>query len=86
MDPVAFEQKFGAPVSELSTLLDKKAVTIGRLMDIAPAGVLDPSPTLYDTTLYSMGGVLFVACGLAMLIQPVDEKFVTSVPPKSKAD
>ena len=56
VDPVKFEDAFGCPPEQLSLLLEAKAVTIGRLMEIAPMGTVDPSPNLYDTTLYSMGG------------------------------
>jgi hypothetical protein len=56
IDPVRFQGAFGSPPEQLSSLLEAKAVTIGRLMEIAPVGTIDPSPNLYDTTLYSMGG------------------------------
>lgn len=56
IDPVKFEDAFGSPPEQLNSLLEAKAVTIGRLMEIAPMGTIDPSPNLYDTTLYSMGG------------------------------
>merc|ERR1740130_1172021 len=42
VDSAAFETKFGAPIAELPVLMQSKAVTIGRLMDIAPPGTLDP--------------------------------------------
>ena len=58
IDPAKFEDAFGSPPEQLSSLLEAKAVTISRLMEIAPTGTIDPSPNLYDTTLYSMGGNL----------------------------
>ena len=33
----------------------------GHLMDIVPAGTLDPTPTLYNNALYSMSGLLACA-------------------------
>lgn len=56
IDPTKFEEAFGRPPEQLCSLLDAKAVTIARLMEIAPLGTVDPSPNLYDSTLYSMGG------------------------------
>ncbi len=58
IDPKKFEEAFGSPPEQLSSLLEAKAVTIARLMEIAPVGTVDPSPNLYDSTLYSMGGEL----------------------------
>ena len=55
-------------------LLEAKSVAIGRLMEIVPYGTMDPSPNLYDTTLYSMGGVLLVAFGVASALHPANEK------------
>ena len=40
-------------------------------MEIAPEGVLDPSAHLYDTTLYSMAGILALAVACNALIRPV---------------
>lgn len=38
-----------------------KTVTIAKLMNIAPAGTIDPTPHLYDTTMYSLAGLAVVA-------------------------
>jgi hypothetical protein len=59
--PERFEAAFGAPMERLQDLAAAKTVTISRLMDIVPAGTPDPTPTLYDSTMYSMAGVLGVA-------------------------
>eukprot|EP01147_Barroeca_monosierra_P011008 gene11008-3080_t len=56
-----FQKKFGAPVETLPQLIDTKTVTISSLMEIVPAGTLDPTPTLYNTALYSMAGLLTCA-------------------------
>jgi hypothetical protein len=80
IDPERFEIAFGSSPSSdhLSELLEAKSVTIGRLMEIAPEGTMDPSPNLYDTTLYSMGGVLLVAFGVASALSPAGEKYLTA--------
>ena len=77
IDPERFENAFGSSPDHLSSLLEAKSVTIGRLMEIAPEGTMDPSPNLYDTTLYSMGGVLLVAFGVASALSPAGEKYLT---------
>jgi hypothetical protein len=33
-------------------------LTISKLIDIMPAGTIDPSPFIYDTTLYTMAGLM----------------------------
>lgn len=35
-----------------------KALTIGKLMEIAPAGTMDPTPFIYDSTMYTMAGLM----------------------------
>lgn len=46
VDPGVFEAKFGAGLGQLQALVDAKTVTIARLMEIAPAGTVDPTPFL----------------------------------------
>eukprot|EP00048_Salpingoeca_helianthica_P020097 m.4800 g.4800 ORF g.4800 m.4800 type:complete len:672 (-) comp4393_c0_seq1:17-2032(-) len=74
VEPGIFEQTFGAPLTELSTLIAAKTVTIPQLMQVVPAGVPDPSPTLYNTTLYSMAALAAVAMLSNAAIRPVDPK------------
>lgn len=33
-------------------------MTIGKLMEIAPAGTMDPTPFIYDSTMYTMAGLM----------------------------
>lgn len=35
-----------------------KALTIGKLMEIVPAGTMDPTPFIYDSTMYTMAGLM----------------------------
>jgi len=74
VDPSAFEAKFGAPLSQLSDLVAAKTVTIGRLMEIAPAGTIDPTPSIYNTTMYAMAALLVIAFFSNLLVKPVDSK------------
>lgn len=61
IDPGAFAERFGAPVSKLQDLVDANTVTIARLMEIAPAGTIDPTSSLYNTTMYAMAALLVIA-------------------------
>ena len=74
VDPASFEAKFGAPVSQLSDLVAAKTVTIGRLMEIAPSGTVDPTPSIYNTTMYAMAALLVIAFFSNWLVKPVDSK------------
>jgi len=61
VSPADFEKSFGAQIEQASVLVDAKTVTIARLMEIAPPGVVDPTPFLYDTTCFAAAGLLGVA-------------------------
>ena len=74
-DPETFRDTFGAPISELQALLDAKTVTIPQLMAIAPPGTLDPTPALYNTSLYAMGGLLSCAFLCNLALRPIDPKY-----------
>lgn len=73
VDPAIFEKTFGVPVDQLSSLIDKKSITLPKLMAIAPPGTLDPSSTLYSTTMLTMAGLLVIAFFANAMIRPVDE-------------
>ena len=57
----------------LDCLVEAKTVTIPRLLELAPAGTLDPSPFLYTSTLYSMAGLVAAAAILHTAITPVQQ-------------
>eukprot|EP01129_Flabellula_baltica_P005573 TRINITY_DN2032_c0_g1_i1.p1 TRINITY_DN2032_c0_g1~~TRINITY_DN2032_c0_g1_i1.p1 ORF type:complete len:428 (+),score=80.62 TRINITY_DN2032_c0_g1_i1:1545-2828(+) len=77
VDPVAFEHEFDSPISNLEALLEAKTVTINRLMEIAPPGTIDPTPLLYNTTIYCMCILLVVAIGANYQMKAVDRKHIT---------
>jgi hypothetical protein len=52
-----------------------KTVTIPRLLEIAPTGTLDPSPFIYNSTLYTMAGLVSVAAMLHFMVKPVNSKY-----------
>ena len=86
IDPGKFLDKFGAPMSQLEELVGAKTVTISKLMEIAPAGTVDPTPSLYNSTMYAMAGLLIIAFFANLLIKPVNKKhFVENTHPGFKA-
>src|SRR5262245_7667793 len=74
VDPAAFLRQFGAGIEQLQNLIAAKTVTIAKLMEIAPSGTLDPSATLYNSTMFLMAGLLAVAFVANWLVRPVHAK------------
>ena len=74
VDPGLFERTFGADLSQLQELVRAKTVTIPKLLELAPAGTVDPSATLYNSTMYLMAGLLAVALVANALVRPVDSR------------
>ena len=51
-------------------------------MEISPSGTVDPTPSLYNTTMYAMAGLLIVAFFSNLLMKPVHSKhFVENTHP-----
>ena len=82
VDPAKFEAAFGAPLDQLQGLVDTKTVTIARLLEVCPAGTLDPTPSLYDNSMYAICGCLSLAAIGNAMIRPVDPKYFM-VPPEA---
>lgn len=74
VDPAAFMQKFGDSIRNLDQLIATKTVTISQLMEIAPPGTVDPTPSLYNTTMFAMAGLLVLAFLANLTIRPVHQK------------
>ena len=74
VDPATFQAKFGAGLDQLDKLVAAKTVTISKLMDIVPAGTVDPTPSLYNTTMYAMAALLVIAFFANLFLKPVHEK------------
>lgn len=72
--PEEFERAFQAPITDLDALVEAKAVTIARLMEIAPPGTVDPSPFVYNSTFYAVSGVIALSAVTNALITKVDAK------------
>jgi MFS family permease len=71
VDPTRFRQAFGAGLDQLDALVAQKTVTIQKLMEIAPAGTIDPTPSLYNLTMYLMAALLAIALVANAFIRPV---------------
>ena len=74
IEPMTFTDTFGGSLDQLDILIANKTVTLSKLMLIAPTGTINPSATLYNSTLYLRAGLLAVACIANALIAPVDSK------------
>lgn len=74
VEPAQFQATFGAGVNQLSQLVEAKTVTIAKLMEIVPPGTVDPTPSLYNQTMYLMAALLFVALISNALMRPVAAK------------
>ncbi len=74
IDPTIFASKFGAGIDQLDTLVAQKSVTIAKLMEIVPPGTIDPTSALYNTTMYLMAALLFVALLANAAMRPVAGK------------
>ncbi|HEX6998003.1 MAG TPA: OFA family MFS transporter [Gammaproteobacteria bacterium] len=74
VDPERFRATFGAGLDQLEQLVAVNTVTIPKLMEIAPPGTPDPTPGLYNVTMYLMAGLLAVALVANALMRPVNDK------------
>ena len=44
-------------------------------MELVPTGTLDPSPFIYNSTLYTMAGLVSVAAMLHFMVKPINSKY-----------
>ena len=74
VDPTEFRELFGDSVDNISQLIATNTVTIPKLMSIAPQGTVDPTSTVYNSTMFLMALLLAIALIANYLISPVDKK------------
>jgi len=74
VNPADFQTQFGAGLDQLDQLVAAQTVTIARLMEIVPPGTVDPTPSLYNTTMYLMAVMLAVGLVSNYLMKPVSAK------------
>merc|ERR1719502_950361 len=72
IEPAVFESKFGAPSTQLDVLMSTKTVTLKRLVEIMPPGMQDPTPFLYNESLYTSAGLLVIGFSANHMIRRVD--------------
>ena len=66
-------------MSQAQTLIEAKTLTISKLMTIMPPGTLDPSPFIYNDTMYTMAALVSVGAMLHLMVKPVDPKYFEPV-------
>ena len=74
-DPAKFKACFGEDIDKCQALIEAKTVTINKLMNILPVGTQDPTPYLYNTTMYTMASFMAVAAISNYLVKSVDQKY-----------
>lgn len=74
VDPERFRAAFGASAERLEELVASRTVTLDRLYELTPPGTINPSCTLYNSTMYLMAGLLVVALVANALVRPVDPR------------
>ena len=74
ISPEKFKEIYGDSVENLALLVKQKTVTISNLMQHVPDGTVNPSATLYNTTMFAMAGLLAIAWISNWLIGPVEKK------------
>ena len=80
INPQRFYETFGARIGELELLIENKTVTLGKLLEIAPPGTVDPTPNLYNTTMYLMAFLLFLALLSNAFMRPVAARHLMQKP------
>lgn len=80
VDPELFETTFGAGIEAAPLLLEGGGLTLARLAALVPPSVLaDPSPLLYNSTMYTLAGLAMLAGVLHAGIRPVHSKHFVQV-------
>ena len=61
ISPEKFSEIYGDTIENLSLLVKQKTVTISNLMPHVPDGTVNPSTTLYNSTMFAMAALLAIA-------------------------
>jgi hypothetical protein len=72
VDGKDFQRAFDCNIEGAQALVHSKTVTIGRLMEIAPEGTIDPTPFLYDQTCYFAASLIGISALANLAITPID--------------
>ena len=74
VDPAVFKSVIGEDISSATVLLENKSLTLSKLVSMLPQDVVDPSPFLYDSTMYTMAGLAACSALLHYSVKPVHRK------------
>jgi len=80
VDEDEFVKTFGVGTDQAQPLIEAKTLTISKLMEVVPSGTQDPSPFIYNSTLYTMAGLAAVAAGAHYTMGPVHPKHFEVLP------
>jgi MFS family permease len=69
--PETFMEAFGVPIEKAGELIAAKALTINKLLVLAPSGTFDPTPHLYDTTMFTLGSLMALGAVSHYLVKPL---------------
>ena len=75
VDPEVFKSLTGEELSAAQHLLETKSLTLSKLVTVLPPDMPDPSPFLYDSTMYTMAGLAACSAILHYYVKPVDKKY-----------
>ena len=74
VDNSVFYNAFGVDKSQIPLLLEQNSLTINRVLELCPPGTIDPTPFVYDNTMYIMAGLQSLALLSNFIMKPVDSK------------
>lgn len=77
VNPVKFQEMFGSSIDKASELIAAKTLTINKLLMLCPPGTPDPTPHLYDTTMYAMGALMTIGVLSHYMVRPM--KTITTI-------
>jgi len=78
-----FYKTFGAGKDQIELLIEQKTVTINRLLEILPPEIPDPTPFMYDKTMFVMATLQGLAFCLNLSLKPMSPKYHETPDPKS---
>ena len=58
-------------MDKASELIAAKTLTINKLLVLCPPGTIDPTPHLYDSTMYAMGALMTVGVLSHYMVRPI---------------
>lgn len=69
-----------------SELLAAKSLNIGKVLALCPPGTPDPTPHLYDSTMYTLTGLMATAFVCHSLVRPMNSAVIVDGKLSGKKD